>query len=341
MFDLERIKTIPIAAVARDFGFKLSQTGAGRCLLPGHDDKNPSFSIRRLNNSFRCFACGRHGSVIDLVIEMEGVSFNEACSRLRDRYVGAAGKGRPRQMRAPTKVIDVDPPVPDIVADQEVFGWLLDQSPLLASGRDYMVSRSISHATLEHFKVGQVANRQTLVRVCIERFGLSRLQKCGLVTDTRFGPELIFPSGYLLFPFVSQGAVQYIQARRSDAMPQRRWISLAKLPPPIFNLDILATGVTTVAICEGVTDVLSAHELSRAALGLLGASSKLSKEAISGLRNRNVIIMADADAAGSSFAQRTSKSLQALGVTVALKSFPPGVNDLNDYLRIKRGNKAS
>lgn len=42
--------------------------GTAHC--PFHDDKNPSLSLYADNNTFKCFGCGKHGSAIDLVMEM-------------------------------------------------------------------------------------------------------------------------------------------------------------------------------------------------------------------------------------------------------------------------------
>lgn len=43
--------------------------GVAHC--PFHDDKNPSLSLYTDNNTFKCFGCGKHGSAIDLVMEMK------------------------------------------------------------------------------------------------------------------------------------------------------------------------------------------------------------------------------------------------------------------------------
>lgn len=39
-----------------------------RCPLPLHDDGTPSF--RAFDRGFRCFGCGQHGGVLDLVVAL-------------------------------------------------------------------------------------------------------------------------------------------------------------------------------------------------------------------------------------------------------------------------------
>jgi len=59
-----------------------------RCPLPGHEDKNPSFSIGEAAgvSVFKCFGCGRSGSVIDLHMELENCSAQQAIERLALDY---------------------------------------------------------------------------------------------------------------------------------------------------------------------------------------------------------------------------------------------------------------
>lgn len=33
-----------------------------RCPLPGHDDTEPSFTVYKDENQFKCYGCDRHGS---------------------------------------------------------------------------------------------------------------------------------------------------------------------------------------------------------------------------------------------------------------------------------------
>lgn len=108
-------------------------------------------------------------------------------------------------------------------------------------------------------------------------------------------------------------------------------------PAAPYNLDALAKPGSTITICEGITDVLSAHELGMLPIGLLGAMRNLGTDIIDRLIGRNVAIFADADRSGRSLAKRLSDRLAARGITVVTKQLPPEVNDLNDYLRSRRG----
>lgn len=335
-----------IQSVAVDLGFTLTARGTGRCRLPGHDDRNPSFSVRPLTNRFTCYACGRKGGVIDLVMAMCGFNFVDACTWLDDRYLGSAprrpvegsrtGKAARATAVAPSVVL-LGRPGLAVAPDHEVFCWLLEHSPLGSTGNAYLQSRGITPATMRHFRIGQISDRERLFRELAARFGLERLRRCGLSCEGRYGERFVFPTGYLLFPFFVSGDVAYLQARRPDQGTDWRWLCLSALLPTVYNQDVLFGNAPTISVCEGVTDVISAHELGLPAIGLAGANAHLDARTLERLSGRNVAVFGDGDGPGARFSRGLVKVLSAKGITAVLKRLPQGVNDLNDHLRKKRG----
>ena len=87
-YDINKIKhTYRLADIAAGYGFKLTERNGkwtGCCILPGHDDKTPSFAIitGKGCDHFKCMGCDRAGDVIGLVQEMEGLDFRQACQKL-------------------------------------------------------------------------------------------------------------------------------------------------------------------------------------------------------------------------------------------------------------------
>ena len=80
-FELQRLRNIPIEGVAERLGLKVTHF---KTLCPFHNDNHPSLSIHVRRNSYKCFVCGAHGGVIDLVMQVLGINFKEAC-----RWLGA------------------------------------------------------------------------------------------------------------------------------------------------------------------------------------------------------------------------------------------------------------
>lgn len=345
MIETEKLRAIPIEKVATALGFQVKR-GAAKCRLPGHDDKNPSFSVRSQTNRFHCYACNRGGDTIELVRVMYGVDFVTACRWLSEQFGVSPERHRrarvinaPRHRVEPKKEEREEPENAPSLPDEEVFNYVLDRSPLTTDGRDYLLSRNFTTSTIQTFKIGQIGDSRALQSDLAAVFGTERIARCGLLQDGRYGPYFAIKSGYLLFPFVYEGRVVYLQGRRLGDRDGPRWLCPVGLRPPAFNLDVLSERVTTILICEGVTDVLSAHELEIDSIGLVGASARLDAQTVRRLRGRNVAVLGDADLAGEGFARRTVNQLSAFGITATTKSLPRGSNDLNDYLCSKRGGK--
>lgn len=78
-YELQRLRDLPIEGVAERLGLQITRH---KCLCPFHDDTHPSLSFNLRKNTFRCFVCGEHGGVIDIVMRLLGVDFKGACSWL-------------------------------------------------------------------------------------------------------------------------------------------------------------------------------------------------------------------------------------------------------------------
>ena len=83
--EIRRLKeNISLADVCRSRGIELKRHGSrdwvGKC--PFHQDKKPSFVVSPDKNLFHCMGCGAAGSVVDLVMKLDGLTFREAVDRL-------------------------------------------------------------------------------------------------------------------------------------------------------------------------------------------------------------------------------------------------------------------
>ena len=82
-FDIQKLRDLPIEAVAQQLGMKVQKHKA---LCPYHPDKHASLSFYTKRNTFRCFACGAHGNTISLAMEILNKNFKEACHWLASDY---------------------------------------------------------------------------------------------------------------------------------------------------------------------------------------------------------------------------------------------------------------
>lgn len=120
-YDTARLNAINIIMVAVALGFKLKRRGKiYAALCPFHADKNASlgFYHNEHENHAHCFGCGKNLSVIDLVMETQGIDFNQACEYLCNRYGiarlnGESGQpvGIQQAVKTPVEVKPVNPPL--------------------------------------------------------------------------------------------------------------------------------------------------------------------------------------------------------------------------------------
>ena len=65
-------------------------------LCPFHNEKTPSFSVDAETQLFYCFGCHKGGSVIQFVMEMERLDFQEAVKLLAERAHLPLPEGAPK-----------------------------------------------------------------------------------------------------------------------------------------------------------------------------------------------------------------------------------------------------
>src|SRR6266700_1588146 len=74
-----------IVRIIQPYARDLKKKGAnwmGCC--PFHQEKTPSFSVSPAKGFYKCFGCGKGGSVFNFLMEMEGLNFPEAIKRVAE-----------------------------------------------------------------------------------------------------------------------------------------------------------------------------------------------------------------------------------------------------------------
>ncbi|MCB1112919.1 MAG: DNA primase [Chlamydiia bacterium] len=66
---------------------EMKRAGAAyKACCPFHDEKTPSFTIRRGDTHYHCFGCGAHGDAIQFLMSYSKMSFHEAVESLAQRF---------------------------------------------------------------------------------------------------------------------------------------------------------------------------------------------------------------------------------------------------------------
>ena len=87
--EIKRAVTMP--ELLKHYGFSDGSKKRIRCPLHNGKDRNFSFN----DASFRCWVCGKSGSVIDFVMQYFGLDFPEAMSKINDDFSLGLDLARP------------------------------------------------------------------------------------------------------------------------------------------------------------------------------------------------------------------------------------------------------
>ena len=198
--DTATLNQMTIQAVGSLLDLQLPSRGLVRCPFPDHDDKTPSFEVRKSGNWWVCYGCRRHGGAIDFVKTYHGTDFLEAKRWLADqaRMGTTASLPMGRRTRV-TPIVAPSPPAMDegveSPPDYKVYEELLQRAPLQTSGLKYLIDRGLSKERISAFRIGQLSDCRTVLDALIHAFGYQRIETAGLLTNksTTKNKRLLFP----------------------------------------------------------------------------------------------------------------------------------------------------
>ena len=109
-------------------------------------------------------------------------------------------------------------------------------------------------------------------------------------------------------------------------------MGLVGIERPLFNAEVLSASSpgSAVLICEGVPDVLAAHQLGHQAVGALGVTG-FKENWIPLFRGLRVFAVPDMDAPGREFGRKLQHLFAAKGEVVEVLTLAKG-KDLAEYL---------
>lgn len=80
------LDTAEIVDVVSDY-VNLKRRGSSYLgLCPFHNERTPSFSVSKSKNICKCFSCGKGGSPVNFIMEIEQISYSEALRYLAKKY---------------------------------------------------------------------------------------------------------------------------------------------------------------------------------------------------------------------------------------------------------------
>ena len=349
----EAKRTARILDVLEKYGIRTVKAGKQfKACCPFHDDSTPSLSVDPAKNVWHCFGCDKGGSVIDFVMLKEGLTFNEAVSRLLvdGRQIKRGSKIVAPQLIEPARRELIEPACREPVesASRELVESVIRHYGKTLSGSDtnglnYLKGRGLADpATLKTFRVGYANGSMKSV---LPASAIEPLQRLGILNEK--GNEFFY--GCVVVPvFQADGSLgemygRSVEGSRHLYLPgQHRGVLNAKAGE-VFE-DVILT--------EAVLDALSLYAIGvQNVIPCYGTGGYTADHAAVLSKAKRIFIAFDNDEAGENAAKKLAVTLSAPGAGTAsggiechrvhLPALDGAVKDLNDYTRHLRGQGMS
>ena len=340
---LERIKReISVQRLVEARGIQLKRVGKNLVgLCPFHKEQKPSLTITPSTNKWRCFGCGKGGTVFDWVMHTEGISFSHALQLMRRDLVPVNPNAGP-----PVKISTV-PKLPPLISQTNDDKKLLEivvsyyhktlrESP---EAQQYLLKRGLKSAEMvEHFRLG-FANRTLGYHMpASNRLAgadqRGRLKELGVLREN--GREHL--RGSVVIPILNlDGDVMQMYGRKITPHHQLREDTAEHLylPGPlrgVWNEQALIVS-KEIILCEALIDALTfwcaGYRNVTTIYGVNNFTDEI-KAAFEKYATKRIYLAYDRDEPGERAVQAHSEEIMQMGIECFRVQFPRG-QDANEF----------
>lgn len=340
-----------IVRVVSDY-VQLQKKGANwMACCPFHQEKSPSFAVNPGRESFKCFGCGKGGSVFTFVMEMERVSFPEAIKMVAEKVgvplpqmeQGERGDEQKKKDDARKREID------DVV---KLNGWALEWWETQLDGttgdaracREYIARRGLTDETRSAFRIGFAPDRWDGLLNHLKSKGATdrQLEASGLVVKKdnggfydRFRGRVIFPvldvrgravafGGRTMSP---DGEPKYLNSPETIAYTKGRHLY------GLFQANAEIRKRKFAILVEGYLDLVMLYQAGvRNVAASLGTALTDGQGKLLSRFTKKIVINYDGDKAGLNAARRATEVLLNEGFEVKVLVLPDNL-DPDDFIR--------
>ena len=306
--EIDRLRESPIESVAGSLGIEVRRHAA---LCPFHDDARPSlvFSVR--SNSYRCYACGAHGDVIDLVMRMRGIGFADACCWLGGECMAGGWQG--------------------VCADRHNVcagrRGRLNGNPEGAQERDLSILQSmVAHPVISDEAARFLYDERRIRPEVVRWAGLSSIAS-GQTAAFFNAPALLIPYRDV------HGRLLTVQARYLGSGADRPRFQFPRgCRCRIYGMEVLRLldDGEPLFITEGVTDCLAVMSSGRKAVAIPSATL-LNPAELMPLSGLNLHVCPDRDEAGERLYLQLRDALTRLDTPLVRHRLPDGCKDFAQW----------
>ena len=306
-------------------------------LCPFHNDNNPSLSVSREKQIYKCFVCGEAGNVFNFVMKYENISFIEAV-RIVGNEIGISINSKE------SVKIDKNKELYDIYE----LACSYYQNNLLSKegndAREYLKNRKLDSNIIKEFGIGLSLNkRDTLVKLLEHKgYKIELLNNLGLASgdiDTYIN-RIIFPL------YNINGKINGFSGRIYHGENINKYLNTKETPifkkgENLYNYHRVKEEVRKdkfVIVMEGFMAVIRAYTIGvKNCVALMGTSLTNEQIALIKKLSTNVYLCFDGDSPGINATINNGKLFLDNNFNVKVISLSDGL-DPDDYI-IKYGSE--
>jgi len=316
---------------------------------PFHQEKTPSFSVNPSKGFYKCFGCGKGGSVYNFLMEMEGLNFPEAIKRVAeitgvmlpepidDEQFARSKKKKEEKKKLADQVIDLNRFAMEF--------WESEfQGKRAKAAREYLENRGISVETQKAFRIGFSPDTwDSLLNVLKETGADEKLiEQSGLVARQEERNSLYDRfRGRIMFPVLDVDGNPIAFGARAMGKDEPKYLNSPETPAYVKGQHLYGLYHSKSEIrqkkfailVEGYLDLISLYEHGvRNTAASLGTAFTPEQSKLLSRFTKRVVINYDGDDAGIKAARRAIEHLLPHDFEIKVLVLPDG-QDPDDFIR--------
>ena len=312
-------------------------------LCPFHQEKSPSFSVSTDKQVYHCFGCGAGGNVFSFLMEIEGLSFQEATIKLADKANIELGDSLTLS-KAKSVPDDIKQMIEAHQLLSKFYHHLLVNTKEGQNALEYLLARGFSKQSIEKFQIGYALNSWDFDYKFLmnKQFHPKLLEKAGLIIKReQDGSYFDRFRDRIMFPIVNRNNETIAFSGRILGSEQPKYLNspetaIFNKSNVLYNYYLARPTIRKhqqAVLFEGFADVIAADR-SGIENGVATMGTSLTKEHISILKKnaQSVTICYDSDSAGIEATYKAGEMLQKANCQVKVAVMPKGM-DPDDYVK--------
>lgn len=313
-------------------------------LCPFHGENTPSFSVSADKQIFHCFGCGAGGNVFTFLMDLEGISFQEAAVKLAEKtqidlQLNSAVLGK--EKRIPKDLQEMYD-AHDLL--RKFYHHLLVNTKDGQHALEYLLNRGFTRESIDKFQIGYSLDSWEFVYKFLLKKGYNPelMEKAGLIIKReRDGTYFDRFRDRIMFPIQDRNGKTIAFSGRSLGTDESKYLNspetaIFNKSKILYNFHLAKPQIRktqSAVLFEGFADCIAADR-SGVENGVATMGTSLTDEHVSLLKKnaQTITICYDSDNAGIEAAFRAGNLLSQAECNLKVALMPDGL-DPDEFIK--------